>query len=117
MASGFNCLEFVDACGRPEDGVSGYEHDRTQGPACSIACGPATVYRNYFVPVTLGSPKPAGGDLDGTCAVAQQTQEGQTVQCMLNGLDELLAAVDVPEQFMSVRAGVWGVSMFVAFLG
>ena len=27
---------------------------RTQGPACSIACGPATVYRNYFAPVQSG---------------------------------------------------------------
>ena len=25
--------------------------DRTQGPACSIACGPATVVRNYFAPL------------------------------------------------------------------
>jgi hypothetical protein len=34
----------------PEDGVTGYEHDRTQGPACAIAAGAATIYRNYSMP-------------------------------------------------------------------
>ena len=38
----------------PEDGVTRYAHDRTQGPACAIAAGAATVYRNYFVPVGDG---------------------------------------------------------------
>src|ERR1700752_1557008 len=28
-----------------------YQHDRTQGPACAIAAGAATIYRNYFAPV------------------------------------------------------------------
>jgi hypothetical protein len=35
----------------PQFGVTGYSHDRTQGPAASIGCGAATVYRNYFAPV------------------------------------------------------------------
>ena len=48
MASQFNCLEFASPTLLPEDGVTIYELDRTQGPACSIACGPATVVRNYF---------------------------------------------------------------------
>lgn len=51
VASQFNCLEFVGPSVLPEQGVTDYVHDRTQGPACSIACGPATVYRNYFAPV------------------------------------------------------------------
>jgi hypothetical protein len=50
-ASQFNCLEFVGPNVTPEEGVSIYQFDRTQGPACAIACGPATVYRNYFVPL------------------------------------------------------------------
>ena len=49
VASQFNCLEFVGPSVVPEDGITGYVMDRTQGPACSIACGPATAYRNYFV--------------------------------------------------------------------
>ena len=35
----------------PEDGVTRYAMDRTQGPACAIAAGAATVYRNYYVPI------------------------------------------------------------------
>ena len=54
VASQLNCLEFVSQHIVPEDGVTGYAFDRTQGPACAIACGPATVYRNYFVPMDGG---------------------------------------------------------------
>lgn len=51
VASQFNLLEMVGPSVTPEQGVAGYERDRTQGPACAIAAGAATVYRNYFVPV------------------------------------------------------------------
>jgi len=51
VASQLNCLEFVGPSVVPENGVTGYVRDKTQGPACSIACGPATVYRNYFARV------------------------------------------------------------------
>ena len=53
VASQFNCLEFTHPSCAPEDGVTGYFNDRTQGPACSIACAAATLYRNYFLPVPL----------------------------------------------------------------
>ena len=32
----------------PEDGVTRYKDDPTQGPACAIAASAATMYRNYF---------------------------------------------------------------------
>lgn len=48
VASQFNCLEFINPTRSPTDGIGIYEYDKTQGPACSIACGPATVVRNYF---------------------------------------------------------------------
>ena len=51
VASQFNLLEMVNPNVSPEDGVTRYAMDRTQGPACAIAAGAATVYRNYFVPV------------------------------------------------------------------
>lgn len=51
VASQFNCLEFVSPEVVPEHGVAGYAADRTQGPACALAAGAATVYRNYFAPV------------------------------------------------------------------
>ena len=48
-ASNFNCLEFVSGSQTAKDGVTGYVYDRTQGPFCVLATGPAVVYRNYFV--------------------------------------------------------------------
>ena len=47
-ASQFNLLEMVSPSVIPEAGVTGYAHDRTQGPVCAIACGAGTIYRNYF---------------------------------------------------------------------
>ncbi|MCR9249888.1 MAG: hypothetical protein NXI20_05665 [bacterium] len=52
-ASQFNLLEMVGPHVSPDQGIDGYELDRTQGPACAIACGAGTIYRNYFV--DLGS--------------------------------------------------------------
>ena len=51
MASQCNLLEMTSYGVTPEDGVTRYEHDRTQGPACAIACGAATLYRNYLIPL------------------------------------------------------------------
>lgn len=51
VASQFNLLEMVHPGVTPEQGVAIYEKDFTQGPACAIACGAATIYRNYFVEV------------------------------------------------------------------
>jgi hypothetical protein len=51
VASQFNLLEMAGPDVSPEDGVTRYINDRTQGPACAIAAGAATVYRNYCVPI------------------------------------------------------------------
>jgi hypothetical protein len=51
VASQFNLLEMVDSSVTPEDGVTRYAFDSTQGPACALAAGAATIYRNYFAPV------------------------------------------------------------------
>lgn len=50
-ASQFNLLEMVGPSVTPEQGVGIYEYDLTQGPACAIAAGAGTIYRNYFAPV------------------------------------------------------------------
>ncbi|OJJ16195.1 hypothetical protein BKI52_35180 [marine bacterium AO1-C] len=50
-ASQFNLLEMVGPDVTPERGVNIYAHDYTQGPACAIACGAGTIYRNYFAEV------------------------------------------------------------------
>jgi hypothetical protein len=69
VASQFNLLEMVSPEVTPEQGVTRYESDPTQGPACAIAAGAATVYRNYFAPV--------GG------------AQGQTAKRQINGLVDL----------------------------
>ena len=48
-ASQFNCLEMASREVTPEAGIAIYVDDKTQGPACALACPAGTVYRNYFV--------------------------------------------------------------------
>lgn len=68
VASQFNLLEMVGPTVTPDTGITGYQFDRTQGPACAMACGAGLIYRNYFVPVN--------GDID------------QTAERQLNMLDQ-----------------------------
>jgi hypothetical protein len=49
VASNFNCLEFISSSDSARRGITKYVSDHTQGPAASISCAPATLYRNYFV--------------------------------------------------------------------
>lgn len=79
VASQFNLLEMTGPSVTPEDGVTRYGGDPTQGPACAIAAGAATIYRNYFVPVGDFGP---GGD-----------QIGQTRDRQLDALDLMGAAL------------------------
>ena len=65
MASQFNLLEMVSPTVTPEHGVTRYQHDRTQGPACAIAAGAATIYRNYFAPVGGGYGQTTERQFDG----------------------------------------------------
>jgi hypothetical protein len=64
VASQFNLLEMVAPDVTPEHGVTRYQHDRTQGPACAIAAGAATIYRNYFVPLADQQGQTADRQLD-----------------------------------------------------
>jgi hypothetical protein len=82
VASQFNMLEMVSPGVTPDEGVDIYEYDSTQGPACAIACGAGTIYRNYFVPFDGGT--------------------GQTAHRQLNGLADLSTALGVA---ITVRNG------------
>lgn len=66
----------------PENGVGRYGQDATQGPACAVAAGAGTIYRNYFAPVE-GKP-------------------GQTRTRQIDGLadlgDTLADALEVPHR-------------------
>ena len=74
VASQFNCLEFPSARYTPEDGVTSYVNDRTQGPACAVACGAAAVFRNYLV--------------------KNNGQIGQTKNNQLNAMDSVFNLID-----------------------
>ena len=48
----------------PEQGVGIYENDLTQGPACAVAAGAGTIYRNYFAIVNGQIGQSAGNQID-----------------------------------------------------
>lgn len=93
-ASQFNSLEFASPSSTPELGVAVYEHDKTQGPACAVACYAGTVYRNYLVPfpATGGA---GGGAVVVTCV--DNVQRGQTADRQLNGLADV-------QQYLAMEA-------------
>jgi hypothetical protein len=64
VASQFNLLEMVAPNITPEHGVGMYENDHTQGPACAIAAGAGTIYRNYFAPVNGQIGQSASNQID-----------------------------------------------------
>ncbi|MEZ6037823.1 MAG: hypothetical protein R3F29_10110 [Planctomycetota bacterium] len=64
VASQFNLLEMVGPHVTPEHGVARYEQDLTQGPACAIAAGAGTIFRNYFAPVGGGEGQSATRQID-----------------------------------------------------
>jgi hypothetical protein len=72
-ASQFNCLEMRKPSITPEDGVTIYAYDHTQGPKCAMACPAATVFRNYFA--MHGKPQTAQhqiNTLEGVEAILEQ---------------------------------------------
>ena len=64
VASQFNLLEMVGPHVSPEHGVGIYELDRTQGPACAIAAGAGTIFRNYFAQVNGQTGQSVNNQID-----------------------------------------------------
>jgi len=64
VASQFNLLEMISPSATPEQGVEVYENDYTQGPACAVAAGAGTIYRNYLVPVNSDIGQSATNQID-----------------------------------------------------
>ena len=104
VASQFNLLEMVSPDVTPQHGVTRYQSDGTQGPACAIAAGAATVYRNYFAPVGGGMGQTSDRQLDGLADLGTALGEalGQPVEalwsirngyamCSREGLDAITA--------------------------
>ena len=90
VASQFNLLEMVGPGITPEDGVTRYIGDRTQGPACAIAAGAGTIYRNYFAPVGGGLGQTRHRQIDalaplGEALAIRLGRPMQSLWTMLNG--------------------------------
>ena len=64
VASQFNLLEMTGPEVTPEEGVGIYQYDHAQGPACAIAAGAGTIYRNYFAPVNGQTGQSATNQID-----------------------------------------------------
>ena len=71
VASQFNLLEMVGPDVTPEEGVTRYVYDRTQGPACAMAAGAGTIWRNYLVPVGDQIGQTATRQLDGLADIGE----------------------------------------------
>lgn len=113
VASQFNMLEMTSPSVTPEDGVARYADDPTQGPACAIAAGAATIFRNYFVPMDSGVGQTRSRQLDGLADVgaalsialgrrvgALWTMRNGYAMCSLEGLQaisEHLGAISIEE--------------------
>lgn len=119
VASQFNLLEMVSPEVTPEDGVTRYEQDRTQGPACAIAAGAATIYRNYFVPVEGQVGQTGERQLDGLADVGRAlsvalakpitalwTMQNGYALCARSGLEAIAAYLQTlqPTQVDDLRA-------------
>jgi hypothetical protein len=123
VASQFNLLEMAGPSVTPEDGVTRYSHDHTQGPACAIAAGAATIYRNYFAPVDGQSGQTRERQLDALAPLgaALSTKLGRAVSdlwtmsngyalCTADGLDAisglLAASSDVERDELRRRLAI-----------
>lgn len=86
VASQFNLLEMINQNRTPEQGIGIYEYDRTQGPACAIAAGAGTLYRNYFANVNGQVGQSAEQQIDCLAGIGELLDNtGQRLWQMKNG--------------------------------
>lgn len=86
VASQFNLLEMIGPDVSPEEGVTRYQHDPTQGPACAMAAGAATIFRNYFAPVRGAEGQTATRQIDCLADVGRALDnDNESLWTMRNG--------------------------------
>ena len=90
VASNFNGLEYKFSSENRKMGVARYVTDRTQGPSASESCGPATLYRNYFVD---------GNDYEQKSRVYRY--DAQAMAKEVNTLDELQGLLPVVNGYVT----------------
>lgn len=101
VASQFNCLEFVHRGVTPEFGVYCYQFDKTQGPACALACAASTVWRNYFLPLGQGGQRGQRADQQLNCLEDVQAILGKYLLEVTNGYT---SSIDIGRLDAVVRA-------------
>ena len=101
-ASQFNLLEMAGPNVTPEAGVGIYENDRTQAPACAVAAGAGTIFRNYFAPVGDQLGQTADRQIDALAHIgaALGNRDGR-LWTMQNGY-----ALATPEGLREIDAGL-----------
>lgn len=87
VASQFNLLEMISPNVTPEQGVTRYAHDATQGPACAIAAAGGTIYRNYFAPVNGIPGQTATRQINALAALGDMLSE--SMDCTTRSLWEM----------------------------
>ena len=102
-ASQFNYLEFPSPGVVPEKGINGYMHDRTQGPACAMACGAGTAYRNYLIDVS----GPSADETSASSAAPATRGQRKDKQCdgLADATAHLLHVSRSEHSFYVVRNG------------
>jgi hypothetical protein len=81
VASQFNYLEFPTPDYVPEQGITTYALDHTQGPACAMSCSAGSAYRNYLI------QQPVKPDLR-----RRNHSRGQRAYTQRNGLHDIEVA-------------------------
>ncbi len=70
----------------PEAGVSIYEYDATQEPACAVACGAETIYRNYFIDLKTQIGQTSDKQVDCLADIGKELgNENEDLWTMSNG--------------------------------
>jgi hypothetical protein len=117
VASQFNALEMVDASVIPEEGITKYEHDRTQGPICAMVCPYGTVYRNYFSMMPGETPQTKDNQLNTLSKLTsppfnfklinqngyvypESRSEARRIEQLLKNRDNFLNAMKLVEYFI-----------------
>lgn len=84
VPSQFNLLEMASEKITPEQGVTRYQDDHTQGASCAVAAGAALLYRNFFVPVAGVSGQTSERQLDALADVGVRL--GREIGCPVESL-------------------------------
>lgn len=89
VASQFNALEMENPARTPQDGITIYHTDRTQGPACAMVCPFGTLYRNYFcMPSASTNDQPADKSVHDNPQIGPKSG-GPTNNIQINTLTKL----------------------------